>query len=255
MWPSWQFALQFALVIFAVVGALALTRPLIPRTRGPLALAIEVGRMFLLYALWQFTKERTVTRQAGAVENARSLWHLEQWLHLPSELALQRAFTPHRWLISMMNAYYGIAHVPVMGGVLVWLYWRHRDRYPTVRNVLFATTLVSVLLHMRPLAPPRMMTDLGFIDSALLMHQSVYGGGGGVSNEVAALPSLHYAWAIIAAIAVVRFSTSRWRWLILIHPILTALSVTSTANMRSVLAPAATFFSGRGAAASTRGAW
>lgn len=233
MWLSWQAAVQSALLILALVGVAAVlrVRARAPRWNGPLTLATEVSRVLVLYAVWQFTREQTVTHTAGAMENARTLWHLERWLHLPNELSWQQAFLPHQWLMTFMDGYYAIAHIPVMGGVLVWLYWRHRDRYPLVRNILALTTFFSVLMHMHPLAPPRMLTDLGFVDSALLLGQSVYGANGtGVSNQLAALPSLHYAWAIIGTVAVIRISTSRWRWLIVIHVVLTTLAVTVTAN-------------------------
>ena len=54
----------------------------------------------------------------------------------PERVELQRAVLPHRWLASAANAYYAIAHVPALVAIAVWLFVRHRDRYPEVRNVL-----------------------------------------------------------------------------------------------------------------------
>jgi len=38
------------------------------------------------------------------------------------------------------------------------------------------------------------------------------------------------AWALLVALGVIVFSTSRWRWWILAHPFLTVLAVVATAN-------------------------
>ena len=231
MWMSWQAALQLAAALLALLCVAHLFDIRLRAAERSRDLVAEVTRVLLLYALWQFTRERTVTRTAGAMDAARRLWRVERLLHFPSELSLQRAFMPHSWLMTLMNGYYAVAHVPVMGAVLVWLYCRHRVRYPAVRNVLALTTMMSVLLHSLPLAPPRMLTDLGFVDSAREMGQSVYGPGGtGASNQLAAMPSLHYAWATIAVVAVAHVGRSRWRWLIVLHLVLTALAVTATAN-------------------------
>jgi hypothetical protein len=133
--------------------------------------------------------------------------------------------------MQFLNVYYATMHVPMMGAVLIWLFWRYRDRYLNVRNVLAMTIAGCVTIQLIPLAPPRLLPDLGFVDAGLLYGQSVYGtGGSGISNQLAAMPSQHYAWAFLSAIAIVRISRSRWRWLALLHPLLTALAVTVTAN-------------------------
>jgi len=166
------------------------------------------------------------------MENARWLWDAEQRLHLPSEVALQRAFIDNRPVMVFSNIYYGGAHVPAAGALLIWLFVRHRDRYASVRWI-FAITIAGCLTMQAlvPMAPPRFLPDLGFVDAGLKYHLSVYGEGGhGVSNELAAMPSLHVAWAVLVGVAVVLVSTSKWRWFVLAHPILTILSVTITAN-------------------------
>ena len=58
---------------------------------------------------------------------------------------------------------------------LVWLFLRHRDRFRWTRNILVLLTGSCLLIQMVPVAPPRMLTDQGFVDSALLYGQSVYG--------------------------------------------------------------------------------
>ena len=44
------------------------------------------------------------------------------------------------------------------------------------------------------------------------------------------MPSVHVGWAVFIAVAVITVSPSRWRWLVLAHPLLTTLAVVATAN-------------------------
>lgn len=241
MWLSWQAAFQIAVPLGVVFLALTWVRwrgahgSAAPDTRGRMAFArpllLETTLMFALYGVWQFVHEQAFTKTAGAMNNARALYRFEQRIHLPDELTVQHALNHHRHVMQFLNVYYGGAHVSAVGILLVWLYVRHRDRYSRVRSTLAVTIAGCLAIEIIPVAPPRFLTDLGFVDSALVYGQSVYGGGsGGISNQLAAMPSLHVGWAVLVAIAVVAISTSKWRWLVLAHPILTLIGVTATAN-------------------------
>ena len=60
---------------------------------------------------------------------------------------------------------------------------------------------------------------------------SAYGGGAAtVANQFAAMPSLHVGWALLIALVVVRTAKSRWRWIVVAHPVITTLVVVVTAN-------------------------
>lgn len=226
---SWQTAFKMAVAL--IVVAIALGRVRQPKTAPVVAIAKEVSLVLALYALWQYAHELAITKTAGAMEHARWLWHLEQSMHLPSELSLQRALINHRLVMEFLNIYYGGLHVPAAGILLIWLYFRHRDRYARVRTSLALMIGGCLVIQMIPMAPPRFFPDLGFVDSGLLYGQSVYGrGGSGVSNQLAAMPSQHVGWALVVGIAAVTISTSKWRWLVLLHPILTVVSVVATAN-------------------------
>jgi hypothetical protein len=137
----------------------------------------------------------------------------------------------HPLWIQAANGLYAVVHVPALGVFLLWLFLRHRDRYSPYRNGLAVLTLLCLLIHLIPVAPPRLLPHLGFVDAAQLYHQSVYGPvGTGISDQVSAMPSLHVAWAGLIALAVIQVSPSRWRWLILAHPLLTMVVTVVTAN-------------------------
>jgi hypothetical protein len=169
-----------------------------------------------------------------ALTRGHQVWTVQRWLHLPSEVSLQHFVLPHRWLVQLSNIYYAVAHVPALIVLLVWLFARHRDVYRPIRNVLAITTAVSLGMHLVPVAPPRMFPNLGFVDTALLYGQSVYGPAGtGVSDQVGAMPSVHVLWAVLVAVGgwlALRRTSSTWRWLGVAHLALTVLAVTDTAN-------------------------
>ena len=96
MWLPWQTAFQVA-VVLAVVLRRARRRGR-PAQRWVRVVRLTVGElvlMFTLYGVWQWVHERAVTKTAGAIERAHSLYEFEQAIHLPSELTLQNALLHH----------------------------------------------------------------------------------------------------------------------------------------------------------------
>jgi PAP2 superfamily len=229
MWLDPAIAAQISACLLATAAVLRWRNR--PALRPATALANEAAIVLALYALWQFVHERAVTKVAGANEHAVEVWHLEQRLHIANELGVERLFLRHRTVMQFLNLYYAGVHVPAVGIVLVWLFFRHRTQYSPVRNALALLTAGCLLIQTIPVSPPRLMPQLGFADVAVLLHQSVYGtGGSGVSNQLAAMPSLHVGWALLVGWAVITLSTSRYRWWVVLHPALTILAVTATAN-------------------------
>ena len=130
-----------------------------------------------------------------------------------------------------MNHYYLWFHFPVAIGLLMWLYWRHNDHYFYIRRLMAVVTFVALVIHVAyPLAPPRMMP--GFVDTMFRYGPSIYTRNTleGAANQIAAMPSLHFGWAVIAAMAIVQVNRSRWRYVAVLHPFLMATAIMATAN-------------------------
>ena len=80
-------------------------------------------------------------------------------------------------------------------------------------------------------APPRFLPDLGYVDLAEHYGLSIYGPvGTGVSDQFAAMPSIHVGWAAVVSLGVLAAGTSPWRRLFLLHLALTMIVVSATGN-------------------------
>jgi hypothetical protein len=222
-----------ATVVAAALMALAVgLRPFQRRwSAWVAAAALETAFVCGLFALWQLANRATHTHWAGGLANGRALWHAERWMHVPNELDLQKLILGHPDLVRASNYYYATAHLTGMLVFLVWLWLRHRDRYPSWRNLVVLFTGMSLLIEMIPVAPPRLIGGTGLVDTAMVYGQSVYAFvGTDIADQYAALPSIHVGWALLIALATMSCSTSRWRWLGPAHGVLTLFVVVATAN-------------------------
>jgi hypothetical protein len=191
----------------------------------------EAALVLGLFALWQLAGSLSVMGPDDAINRARWLWHAERMLHLPSEAALQRPILPHPVLVQASDLYYDILHFPVLIACLIWLFVRHRERYGQFRITLVAFTALCLLIQLIPVAPPRMLTGIGMVDTAAQYGLSVYSSSGGFeANQLSAMPSVHVGWAILVAVAVIGAIRSAWRWLAVLYPISIMLVVVVTAN-------------------------
>jgi hypothetical protein len=188
-----------------------------------------LGGVFLMYELGR----HLVRDRAGlAFADADSIISLERTLRLPSEKGLQQLMLRSEDLVHAANVFYVSVHFPATVAFLIWM-WIFRPRaYTWARSLLVSLTLVALLLHVTfPLAPPRMLPRQGFVDTMAVYGPSAYGGSTeNVTNQYAAMPSLHAGWAIAVAVALVVVLRGRWRWLAALHPLLTVAVVVGTGN-------------------------
>ena len=229
-WPTWDQAAITALLCGVVAVTLRRIRP--TRFRDAiLPAANELCLMSSLYALWRLARVLPLDQPSGAIARARRIDDLQHFVHIPSELSLQHFVLNHDTLARMTNWYYAVAHVPALLITMAWLFARHRDSYSRWRNGLVIVTGFCLVIRFVRVAPPRFLPDLGYIDLSTYYGMSLYGPvGTGVSDQFAAMPSIHVAWAAVVSFSIVAVSTSRWRWVFLLHVVLTMLVVSATGN-------------------------
>ncbi len=208
-------------------AAVALARPGLART-----LTLNIVGLGVLWFLYSAVRTVTADSFTLARENADRLINFQDAIGLPSETVVQRLVLDVEWLVRGANVYYFAAHFPGMLIFLFWAMFAKREHMPRIRWALIGSTMAGLVVHLAfPLAPPRMLRLSGFVDTASLFGPDPYALGiAKAANELAAMPSMHVGWALLVAMAVTSISRSRWRWLVLAHPILTTAVVVVTAN-------------------------
>jgi diacylglycerol O-acyltransferase len=140
-----------------------------------------------------------------ALAHAQGLLDAERALHVDPELGLDRWLAGHHTLGLAISDYYDNAHFVVTLALLGWLWWRRADIYRPLRNALVVVNLLAFVVFWRfPVAPPRMLP--GFTDVVASTHAIGSWHTGALAshaNELAAMPSLHIAWAATLAVSVV----------------------------------------------------
>nr|WP_323379781.1 phosphatase PAP2 family protein [Streptomyces alkaliphilus] len=187
------------------------------------------------YSVYSMIRNAVPDQEVVAQRNAELIWDIQRSMGLAFEHAVNHAVNEITWLITGVNYFYATLHFLVTIGVLVWLFRRHPGRYGATRLVLFATTGVALLgYYLFPLAPPRLMEGVDFIDTGLvhntwgsLSSESMQT----VSNQYAAMPSMHIGWSVWCGITLVMLARRRWvRVLGALYPPATLFVIVATAN-------------------------
>ncbi|GID50800.1 inositol phosphorylceramide synthase [Actinoplanes capillaceus] len=200
---------------------------------GRLSALREFALIAVLFLVYKVARLAANGHVDEAFRNARAVWDAERWLRLPGELAAQQSLLGWDILVEAANSYYAYVHFPATAVCLVWLYRYRPAHYRWTRNVLVLLTGGALGVHfLVPLAPPRMLTETGMLDLGRLYGPAVYGPPetDQISNQYAAMPSLHVGWALVVAIALIAATTTRYRGLWLLHPAITLLVVVVTGN-------------------------
>ncbi|MFR0357454.1 phosphatase PAP2 family protein [Streptomyces sediminimaris] len=192
----------------------------------------EAALTSAVFLVWQIPTRMAAGNLAAATGRALSVHRWEQAAGLPEEATWQQAVLPFPWLLRAADWYYAVMHFGAMAAVLVWLFARHRAAYRRVRTGVVLVTVVSLLVQLVSVAPPRLVPQLGMVDTASRYGPSVYHNEAGsvVADELSAVPSVHVAWALLVCLAVIRVARHPARWLALAHPVLTVVIVVVTAN-------------------------
>ncbi|WP_316776548.1 phosphatase PAP2 family protein [Streptomyces sasae] len=195
----------------------------------------EILLIAVSYWIYSLIRNAVPEQKAQALRNADWIWNSERRLGIAVEESVNHAVNSATWLIIGINYYYATLHFVVTLGVLVWLYRSHPGRYTAARLALFATTGVALLgYYLFPLAPPRLMKDGGFVDTVTVHHtwgSMASGDLKHMSNQYAAMPSMHIGWSLWCGLTVFALASVPWaRLLGLLYPATTLLVIVATAN-------------------------
>ena len=201
---------------------------------------IYTGLFYGLYSLVRNLQGSAREAHVQALTNAERVIGAERLIGMWHEESIQEVFLHSRLFIQFLNTWYGVAHFVVTIWAMVWCFRVMPERYRAVRNGLALITGMALIgFAFFPLLPPRLLpTNYGFVDTL-----RVFGGPWSfdsgpmskVSNQYAAMPSLHFAWASWSTATFWPWATTRWRKAVLIlYPLLTLFAIVVTANHYSL---------------------
>jgi len=194
-----------------------------------------LGALYAAYSLARTVGHADVTE---ATRHAESLLRVEQALHVDVEMWTNRALHDVPLLAVLASYWYAALHYLVTPALLVTVYRRAPEHYRRVRNTLVTGSAIGLVgFTLLPMAPPRMLP--GYVDTLASTSGSGWWGSdasapkglGGLTNELAAMPSLHVGWAFWCAWVVLLLTRDqRLRRAALAYAAGTALVVVATAN-------------------------
>ena len=146
----------------------------------------------------------------------------------------------NRWLVgagdgiaTAFNWVYILTFLAVIPLAALVYYVAARGRYLHYRNVVVMSLLFALAAHaVFPVAPPRMMAEYGFVDTMNSfgpgwydMRDVVY-----YFNAYAAMPSLHFAWAVFFGVLFIRQRSKLLKAVGVLYPLITLAAIVATAN-------------------------
>jgi hypothetical protein len=199
----------------------------------------EVVFVLVFYSVYSLIRNQfgsAAVSDERALAHAKDLIHLERLLGLFHEETIQQWFLSWRSFIQFWNLFYGTFHFVVTAFCIIWLFRRFPDRYVRWRTTLAVTTALALIgFAFFPLMPPRLLPhSYGFVDTlqkvgGLWSFDS--GAMSKVSNQYAAMPSLHFAWSTWCALVLVPTLRRRWlKVLAISYPFFTLFAIVVTGN-------------------------
>ena len=197
---------------------------------------IIIAAFYALYTLVRDIRGDRPVSKFQAFHNAKRVVGFEKVLGIFHEQQIQNWFLRDRSFIRFWDDYYGTAHFVAVIAVLLLLFFFFPIHYRLWRNTLALTNVIALLgFLLFPLMPPRLLPpSYHFVDTLQSLGgfwNFSSGPVNDVSNQYAAMPSLHTAWALWCALALAEVIRPWWGKLaVFLHPLATIFCIVVTAN-------------------------
>jgi hypothetical protein len=193
----------------------------------------EISVLVVLYALYEVVRGAGGQNVDAAMQHAADIVDLERSVGIYVEPGVQRALEAIPYAPAVLGLLYVLLHFVGTAATLVWVHRCHSDRFPIVRTTFVAATALALIVYVAyPVAPPR-LAQLGFSDTVtsstgLNLSSDLLGP---LYNPFAAVPSLHFGYALIVAVALVSLAKRRvFRIAGAIYPGAMLLVIVATGN-------------------------
>jgi membrane-associated phospholipid phosphatase len=200
------------------------------RTHSGLA---ELGTAVGMYALYEIVRGFGSTSLEAARAHTDDIVAVEQAAGVFVERGVQHSVDALPAVPALLGIAYMTLHLGATTAMLVWAHRKHREHFPLIRTTIVIATAISLVIYVVfPAAPPR-LAGLGFADTVTdhaginLSSESL----GSLYNPFAAVPSLHFGYALIVGVAVYALARRRWvQWLGLAYPPFMLFTIVATGN-------------------------
>jgi hypothetical protein len=187
------------------------------------------------YFLYMFVRRYLIADiETVAIENAIKVTSFEFARGFFWEPNWQSWVLEHsKGLAIFFNWAYILTFWPIIVITALIVYVIDREKYFHYRNLILLSLVISLIVFMLfPLAPPRAMSEHGFIDTIQHLGPSWYGSRemSVYYNAYAAMPSLHFSWTVLFGILFLRMKHLWLKPLSLIYPGTTFLAIVITGN-------------------------
>lgn len=201
----------------------------------------ELPLILLVYGAYSAGRLLARGDVSTAVDHGIGILRIEQFLHINAESPLNRLFTDNSWIGVPADFWYASLHYLVTPLILVWLFRSRAVHFRAARAWLMVSTMIGLVgFTLLPTCPPRLLSaGHGFVDT--MAQYSDYGwwggeasaprGMGGMTNQYAAMPSLHVGWALWCGVMLWRHGRSPLARVAAVgYPLITTIVVMGTAN-------------------------
>ena len=189
--------------------------------------------MLACYAAYDVTRAVVVGREAVAMANGLFFMNLEKAMSIFWEPWVQGRVSAFPPLMDFLVWSYGALHLPLIMGIMVWIFTQRRSHWTKFRNWFLAMNFMALLLYfLLPTAPPRMIFTSGVADINFLQgKRTAILENGLLANPYAAMPSLHFAYALFLALVLFMLARQTWlRWGGFAYPAVVLLAIVATGN-------------------------
>jgi PAP2 superfamily protein len=195
--------------------------------------AVEVAILASLYGIYEAVRGAGDASLSVARDHTSDIVALERGLHVFNERAVQEWSRGVPYLPALLGLAYMSLHFGATTVAVRWVYRERREAFPLVRMTLIISTAIALAGYvLYPAAPPR-LAGVGIADTVsthtgLNLSSDLLGS---FYNPFAAVPSLHFGYALIVGVAVAWLARRRWvRVLGAVYPAFMLFDIVATGN-------------------------
>ena len=173
---------------------------------------IEAATAVALYGVYELVRGFGGEDWTAARLHTADIVGVERSLGIFWERGIQAASASVPGLANVLGVLYISLHFVVTIVFLVWVHRRRPDAFAAVRTTLVVATGLALAGYLTfPAAPPR-LAGLGFTDTVTKSAKVNLSSDllGALYNPIAAVPSLHFGYALLVGAGVAMLAKRRW---------------------------------------------